>query len=454
MTRSWLQTNSSVRIEYSLGQHNKDETAVTTNIFEDALGRARQCGERAGVSGDVIESLMHPMTTLRVTLPVRMDDGSTRYFTGYRCRYNSKLGPTKGGIRFHPDVSADEVQALALWMTIKCAVVGLPYGGAKGGVIVDPKELSPLELERLSRAYVRGVADFIGPKVDIPAPDAYTNERIMGWMLDEYEAIKRIKAPGVITGKPIRLGGSLGRSDATGRGAFMCVSELAKREKLEPGVTTVAVQGFGNGGYHVARLLQEAGYKIVALSDSKGGIYSPDGFDVASIYEEKQRSRRVRAVYCDQSVCELVDHEAISNDELLKLDVDILIPAALEGVISEKNAAAINAKYIVEVANGPIRSDADSIIEDKGILVIPDVLANAGGVTVSYFEWVQNQQGYSWTLEEVHSRLQQFMSKAFSDVWAFADEHKFTMRNAAYAVALRRIGEAVEAHGTRDYFSN
>jgi glutamate dehydrogenase (NADP+) len=298
------------------------------------------------------------------------------------------------------------------------------------------------------------VADFIGPRVDIPAPDAYTNARIMGWMMDEYEAIKRIKAPGVITGKPVRLGGSLGRDDATGRGAFMCVCELAKRNDFEPGATTVAVQGFGNGGYHVARLLQEAGYTIVALSDSKGGIYAADGFDVASIYEEKQRSRRVRAVYCDQSVCEIVDHDAITNDELLELDVDILIPAALEGVITEKNAAEVKAKYIVEVANGPIRSDADQVIDDKGIVVVPDVLANAGGVTVSYFEWVQNQQGYSWTLEQVHARLQQFMSKAFSDVWDFADENQFTLRNAAYAVALRRIGEAVEAHGTRDYFSN
>lgn len=427
---------------------------MTNEIFEDALVRARRYGESAGVSHDVIESLMHPETTLRVTLPVRMDDGSTRYFAGFRCRYNSTLGPTKGGVRFHPEVSAQEVQALALWMTIKCAVVGLPFGGAKGGVIVDPKDLSPMELERLSRAYVRAVADFIGPQVDIPAPDVYTNARIMGWMMDEYEAIKRIKAPGVITGKPVWLGGSLGRDESTGRGAFMCVCELAARKKLDPAKTTVAVQGFGNAGYHVARLLQDAGYKIVALSDSKGGIYSPDGFDVRSIYEEKQRSRLVRAVYCEQSVCEIVDHEAISNEALLELDVDILIPAALEGVITKENASAIKARYIVEVANGPILSDADSIIEDRSIVVVPDVLANAGGVTVSYFEWVQNLQGYSWTLEKVQTRLQHFMSTAFSDVWNLAEERNFDLRNAAYAVAIQRIGEAVEAHGTRDYFSN
>jgi glutamate dehydrogenase (NADP+) len=427
---------------------------MTDSIFEDALVRARQYGELAGVSSEVVESLMHPNSTLRVTLPIRMDDGSTRHFTGYRCRYNSTLGPTKGGIRFHPGVSPEEVQALALWMTIKCSVAGLPYGGGKGGVIVDPKDLSPMELERLSRAYVRAVADFIGPHVDIPAPDVYTNARIMGWMLDEYEAIKRVKAPGVITGKPIRLGGSLGRDDATGRGAYLCIRELAKKRDLDPAKTTVAVQGFGNSGFHVARLLQDAGYKIVAISDSKGGIYSPKGFDVASIHEEKQRTRVVRAVYCEQSVCEIVEHDAITNEDLLELDVDILVPAALEGVITEKNAHAVKAKYIVEVANGPILSDADPIIENNGIEVIPDVLANAGGVTVSYFEWVQNQQGYSWTLEEVHSRLEEIMTEAFNRVWDLAEVRAFSLRSAAYAVAIRRIGEAVEAHGTRDYFSS
>jgi len=427
---------------------------MSDSIFEDALNRVRQYGESAEVSGDVIESLMHPHSMLRATLPVRMDDGATRYFKGYRCRYNKTLGPTKGGIRFHPDVSLEEVQALALWMTIKCAVVGLPYGGGKGGVIVDPKELSPMELERLSRAYVRAMADFIGPHVDIPAPDVYTNARIMGWMMDEYEAIKRIKAPGVITGKPVRLGGSLGRDDATGRGAYLCVVELSKKRKLDPSKTTVAVQGFGNGGYHVARLLQDAGYKIVAISDSKGAIYSSVGFDVASIHEEKQRTRRVRAVYCHQSICELIEHDAISNDELLELDVDILIPAALEGVITERNAANIKARFIIEVANGPILSEADPILQEKGIEVVPDVLANAGGVTVSYFEWVQNLQGFSWTLDEVHTRLTAIMTNAFNDIWDLAEERGLTLRSAAYAGAIRRIGEALEAHGTRDYFSS
>lgn len=427
---------------------------MTDNVFEDALTRIRASASTAGVSEEVIESLMHPMALLRASLPVRMDDGSMRYFTGYRCRYNSALGPTKGGIRFHPGVNRDEIQALALWMTIKCAVVGLPYGGGKGGVIVDPKLLSPMELERLSRAYIRAMADVVGPQTDIPAPDVYTNARIMGWMLDEYEAIKRTKAPAVITGKPVSLGGSLGRDDATGRGASICVRELARREKLVPGETTVAVQGFGNGGYHVARLLQEAGYRVVAISDSKGGIYSSRGFDVESIYKVKQQSRQVRAVYCDGSVCELVEHENITNEELLTLDVDILIPAALEGQITEKNAADVRARYIVEVANGPLTSAADEILDKRGTTIVPDVLANAGGVTVSYFEWAQNLQGWSWELEEIHKRLDLVMSKAFSTIWDFAAENSLSLRSAAYATAVRRISEAVEAHGTRDYFSH
>ena len=427
---------------------------MTNSVFEDALVRVRDYGQKADVSDEVIDSLMHANTILEAALAVRMDDGSTQYFTGYRCRYNSTLGPTKGGIRFHPNVSREEVQALALWMTIKCAVVGLPYGGGKGGVIVDPKVLSPMELERLSRAYMRAMADVIGPHTDIPAPDVYTNARIMGWMMDEYEAIKRIKSPAVITGKPVRLGGSLGRDDATGRGAYLCAMELAKRRKFDLEKTTVAVQGFGNGGYHVARLLQDAGCRVVAISDSKGGIYSADGFDVASIFEEKQRSRRVRAVYCEQSVCEIVKHDVISNEDLLCLDVDILIPAALEGVITEKNAASIRARYIIEVANGPIMSDADRTLEENGTVVIPDVLANAGGVTVSYFEWVQNLQGFKWTLDEVHTRLQEIITTAFDEIWNLSSERNISMRNAAYALAIQRIGEAVEAHGTRDYFGN
>ena len=423
------------------------------NVFEDAVARVERIAADAGISGEVVDALRYPKAVLTATLPVRMDDGSTRRFVGYRCRYNDALGPTKGGIRYHPGVTVEEVQALALWMTIKCALVGLPYGGGKGGVVVDPKQLSRLEIERLSRAYMRAMADFIGPQVDIPAPDVYTNARIMGWMADEYEAIKRLKAPGVITGKPVHAGGSLGREEATGRGAFLAIQELAKRRSLEPGKTRVAVQGFGNAGYHVARLLHAAGYPIVAVSDSKGGIFSSEGFDIESLYQNKQDTRKLQGVYCDGSVCELVDHDRISNEELLELDVEILVPAALEGVIGPHNAARIRAPIIAEVANGPTIGAADPMLREAGKDVLPDVLTNAGGVTVSYFEWVQNRQGYPWSLEEVRSRLGDVMSSAFDAIWTLHLEQDISLRDAAYRLALRRIAEVMESQGTREYFA-
>ncbi len=424
------------------------------DVFQDALTRIRALGEDAGIMPDVVESLLHPVVTLETTLPVRMDDGAMRYFRGFRCHYNDVLGPTKGGIRYHPQVTRAEVQALALWMTIKCAVLGLPFGGAKGGVVVQPKELSPMELERLSRAYMRSMADFIGPDTDIPAPDIYTNSMVMGWMADEYEAIKRVRAPAVITGKPIPLGGSQGREEATGRGAYLCIRELAARHDWQPGKTRVAIQGFGNAAYHVARLLQQDGYNIVAISDSKGGIYSEKGFNIESLWEEKQSSKKVRAVYCEQSVCQLVEHKEISNDELLALDVDLLIPAALEGVIGLHNCDSIQARTIVEVANGPIRSEAEAGLVERGLTIVPDVLVNAGGVTVSYFEWVQNRSGYPWSLEKVREELETLMTAAFNETLHIAETEQRSLRNAAYVLALRRIGEAVKAHGTKEYFQN
>jgi glutamate dehydrogenase (NADP+) len=296
------------------------------------------------------------------------------------------------------------------------------------------------------------MSDIVGPEHDIPAPDVYTNARIMGWMVDEYQAIRRIKAPGVITGKPISLGGSPGREEATGRGAFIAIQELAKRRGLDPPATRVAIQGFGNAGYHVARLLERADYKIVAVSDSKGGIFSEKGFDVESLHRHKQDTRELRGVYCVGSVCELVEHDKISNEEVLELDVEMLIPAALGGVISEANAERIKAPIIVEVANGPIVGEVDRILEEMGILVLPDVLANAGGVTVSYFEWVQNRQGYGWRLEEVRSRLEEMLTAAFAEIWRVHQNERRSMRAATYAVAMRRIAIAVEAGGTREYF--
>ncbi len=423
------------------------------HVFDDAVARVERIGKEAGVAPEVIDALRQPKAVLMADLPIRMDDGSTRHFVGFRCRFNDALGPTKGGIRFHPGVTQEEVKALALWMTIKCAVVGIPYGGGKGGVIIDPKQLSPMELERLSRAYMRAMADFIGPAVDIPAPDVYTNARIMGWMADEYEAIKRVKSPAVITGKPIALGGSLGRDEATGRGAFIVIQEFAKQKGIVPEETRVALQGFGNAGYHVAHLLDGAGYKIVAVSDSKGGIFSEKGFDVESLYQNKQDTRKLRGVYCDGSICELVEHQTISNEELLELDVDLLIPAALEGVITRENVDRIRAPIIAEVANGPIVGDVDQQLHERGIVVLPDVLTNAGGVTVSYFEWVQNLQGFVWTLDEVRGRLHDILSGAFAEIWSIQQQEGGSLRRAAYTVALRRIAEAIESQGTREYFA-
>ncbi len=424
-----------------------------SNVFEDAVARLRGLGKAAGIAAEVIDALMQPKATLSASLPVRMDDGSTRYFPAFRCRYNDVLGPAKGGIRFHPGVSAAEVKALALWMTIKNACVDLPYGGGKGGVIVDPKQLSRMEIERLSRAYMRAMADFVGPDTDIPAPDVYTNARIMGWMADEYQAIVRRKAPAVITGKPLGLGGSKGRSEATGRGAFHVVEQYAEHTGLDRKSTTVALQGFGNAGYHVARLMQQAGYRIVAISDSKGAIYKQDGFDVESVYKVKQESRQLKGVYCEGSVCEIVDHETLTNAELLELEVDILVPAALEDVITEKNAGAIKAKTILEVANGPTTLAAEQILAEREVDVLPDVLVNAGGVTVSYFEWVQNRQGYPWTLETVRERLEAQMESAFCAVAEARETDASTWRAAAYSVALRRIAAGIEMQGTREYFS-
>ena len=424
-----------------------------TNIFEDAIRRLDRAFQYAEIDQEAVERLKHPKQILEVSIPVRMDDGSLRVFTGFRVRHDDTRGPTKGGIRYHPDVNLAEVKALAFWMTFKCAVAGLPYGGAKGGVIVNPKELSRMELERLTRGFIEQIADFIGPETDVPAPDVYTNAMIMGWMMDEYSKIHRRRTPAVVTGKPIPLGGSLGRDDATGRGAYHCIKELEQKRGWKPEEIRVAVQGFGNAGQHVARLLQADGYRVLAVSDSRGGIYKSDGFDIPSLIHVKNESRKLAAVYCEESVCEVVEADTITNEQLLELDVDLLIPAALENQITKENADRIQAPVIVEVANGPITGDADQILNEKAKLVVPDILANAGGVTVSYFEWVQNKGGYYWTVDEVHSRLHEIMSREFNAVYDFMEQKGIDMRTAAYAIALNRIGEAIAAQGTVRYFA-
>ena len=424
------------------------------NIFEDAIKRLDEAFKYAEIDQEALELLKHPKMIIQVSIPVRMDDGSLRVFDGYRVRHDDTRGPGKGGIRFHHNVNLSEVKALAFWMTCKCAVVGLPFGGGKGGVIVNPKELSRMELERLSRGFIRQIADFIGPEIDVPAPDVYTNAMIMGWMMDEYSKIVRQRTPAVITGKPIPLGGSLGRDDATGRGAYYCLKELENKRGWNPAKIRVAVQGFGNAGQHISRLLHEDGYKVVAVSDSKGGIYKSEGFDIPSLIYTKNETRQLRAVYCDGSVCEAVDADSISNEELLELDVDVLIPAALENQITKDNADKIKASTIVEVANGPTTSDADEALKLKETLIIPDILANAGGVTVSYFEWVQNKAGYYWSAEEVNSKLQAIMAKEFNKVYDLMEAKRIDMRTAAYAHSLSRIGEAIESQGTKSYFGN
>lgn len=427
-------------------------------LFEKSLTRLERAARHCDVHGETIERLRHPMATLQVSIPIRMDDGSLRVFEGYRVRHNDVLGPTKGGLRYHPRVDLGEVKSLAFWMTCKCAAVGLPFGGAKGGISVNPKELSRLELERLSRGLIQRIAGCIGPDTDIPAPDVYTNSTIMGWMMDEYSRIHGRKIPAVITGKPLPLGGSLGRDDATGRGAYYCIKELERLRGWKPSETRVAVQGFGNAGQHVARLLHQDGYRVVAVSDSHGAAFRAQGLDIPRVIAKKNSSRSLSGIYCECSVChcehcENAGTEKISNEELLELEVDILIPAALENQITEANAGRIKAPMIVEVANGPVSPEADEILNGRGAMIVPDILANAGGVTVSYFEWLQNRAGSVWTEEEVHRRLHKTMTEAFGAIHGRMNGSEMDFRDAAYVHALERINAGVAAQGTYSYFN-
>lgn len=426
------------------------------DLFNMALVRLERAAQHCQINKETIEQLRHPLAIIQVSVPVRMDDGSLRVFEGYRVRHNDILGPTKGGLRYHPQVDIGEVKALGFWMTCKCATVGIPFGGAKGGVSVNPKELSRLELERLSRGFIRQLDGFVGPDRDIPAPDVYTNATVMGWMADEYSKIHRQKVTAVVTGKPVPLGGSLGREDATGRGAYYCIKEIEKAKRWNSGDIRVAVQGFGNAGQRVAHLLYEDGYCVVAVSDSQGAIYRPHGLDIPMVVEGKNRKRNLSGMYSECSVCHC-EHEGarqLSNQQLLELDVDILIPAALENQITQANADRIKAPIIIEVANGPTTPEADGILNGKGCMVVPDILANAGGVTVSYFEWLQNRAGIYWAEDEVHQRLETIMSQAFSSVHSKISELNIDFRTAAYVRALERINAAVEAQGTYSYFSS
>jgi len=409
------------------------------SLFESGQAQLDEVAGILNLEPGIHAILREPMRELHVSIPVRMDNGNVKVFKGFRIHYNDALGPCKGGIRFHPDETIDTIKSLAAWMTWKCAVAGIPLGGAKGGVICNTKEMSPGEVERLSRGYIDAIWQFIGPERDIPAPDVYTNPQIMAWMMDEYSKLKGFNCPEVITGKPIALGGSLGRGGATARGAMFTIIKAAKHLNVDLATATVAVQGYGNAGSYIAILMNDIlGSKIVAVSDSKRGIYNRQGLDPHKVFQYKTQTG---------SVVNFADAENISNEELLELDVTVLCPSALENVITRENASKIKAKVVAALANGPITPEADEILVDKGVFVIPDFLCNAGGVIVSYFERVQNAYNYYWDEEEVHERLSKKITKAFQDVLSESLKRKVSMRIAAYIVAVARVAEAMRLRG-------
>jgi glutamate dehydrogenase (NAD(P)+) len=409
------------------------------NPFEIAQRQLDEAAEILKLEPGIHALLREPLRELHVILPVKMDDGSVKVFKGFRVQYNDARGPTKGGIRFHPAETIDTVRALAAWMTWKTAVVDIPLGGGKGGIICNPKEMSPAELERLSRAYIRQVGRILGEEVDVPAPDVYTNPQIMAWMMDEYSFIRGYNVPGVITGKPIPLGGSAGRGDATARGGMFCTREAGKVLGIELKGATTAIQGYGNAGQFAHLLGEELlGLKVVAVSDSRGGILNPDGLEAKAVMEHKNSTGAVKG---------FPGTKEITNEELLELDVTVLVPAALENQIGDWNAASIKAKIVAELANGPTTPEADEILYKNGVYVIPDFLCNAGGVTVSYFEQVQNAYDYYWDEKAVHERLDQKMTAAFHAVHEMAQRHKVHNRLAAYLVAVNRVAEVVRLRG-------
>lgn len=401
--------------------------------FKNALEQLHKVVKLIKLEDWILEKLSRPERFVEVSFAVKMDDGSIKAFTGYRSQYNSALGPYKGGIRFSPDVNESEVKALSAWMTWKCAIAGIPYGGGKGGVIVDTKKLSESELERLSRAYIRAIYEIIGPEKDIPAPDMYTTPLVMAWMVDEYSKLVGKKTPAVITGKPLNKGGSQGRTEATGYGGGYILEELAKLKKLKPANTTIAVQGFGNVGYYFAEYAQSKGFKVVAISDSKGGIFNNKGIDVKKALGYKEKNDTLKG---------FGKLDYISNKKLLELEADVLAPAAIENVITKENARRIKAKYIIELANGPTTPEADELLHKKKILSIPDVLANSGGVTVSYFEWVQNRKKEKWTKEKVLRKLKTIITKAFKESLTSMKKYKVDMRMGVYALAVGKVAES------------
>jgi glutamate dehydrogenase/leucine dehydrogenase len=414
------------------------ELTETLNAFEIAQKQFADAADILGLDEGVRKKLRTPERCLTVAIPTRMDDGRLEVFIGHRVQHNTTRGPSKGGIRYHPNVTLDEVKALASWMTWKCATVGIPYGGAKGGITCSPKDMSQGELERMTRRFASEISIIIGPEKDIPAPDVYTNAQTMAWIMDTYSMNKGYAVPGVVTGKPLALGGSLGRNEATAQGCVYIIEEAAKKLGIDLKTSTAVIQGYGNAGSIAAYLLHDLGVKIIAVSDSRGGILNTQGFDPRKVLEFKNQTG---------SVVGFPGTDSISNEEILTLKCDILVPAALENCITLKNAAKINAKIVAEAANGPTTPGADEILYDRKIVVLPDILANAGGVTVSYFEWVQNVQELYWDIEDVNSRLKKIMTRSFNEVWAIHKDKKVNMRKAAYVLAVGRVAEAFKLRG-------
>lgn len=411
--------------------------AENLNLFTSTQTIIKEALQKLGYDEAMYELLKEPLRMLQVRIPVRMDDGTVTVFTGYRAQHNDAVGPTKGGVRFHPNVTEEEVKALSMWMTLKAGIVDLPYGGGKGGVICDPRQMSMGELERLSRGYVRATSQIVGPTKDIPAPDVFTNAQIMAWMMDEYSRMDEFNSPGFITGKPIVLGGSQGRDRATAQGVTIVIEQAAKRRDLEIKGARVVIQGFGNAGSFLAKFMNDLGAKVVGISDANGALYDPEGLDIDYLLDRRDSFGTVTNLF----------ENTITNEELLELECDILVPAAIENQITAENAHNIKANIVVEAANGPTTSEATKILTERGILLVPDVLASAGGVTVSYFEWVQNNQGYYWTEEEVNEKLYKKMVEAFDNIYNVAMSRKIDMRLAAYMVGVRKTAEASRFRG-------
>jgi glutamate dehydrogenase (NAD(P)+) len=408
------------------------------NPFEIAREQLRLVAEAFDIDQNLVNVLQECKKAVEVAIPVSMDDGSTEVFTGYRVVHNIARGPSKGGIRYHPDVTLDEVKSLAMWMTWKCALAGIPFGGAKGGVVCNPKQMSEHELQRMTRRFTSEIINLIGPEVDIPAPDVGTDGRVMAWMFDTYSMNKGHSVLGVVTGKPLTIGGSLGREEATARGALYVTRDAIAKQGRSLADQRIAVQGFGNVGSYFAKFVAEDGARVVAISDSTTALYNPNGIDVQAAFAQKRETRSLEG---------LKGAEEITNEELLLVDCDILAPCALEQVITEENASQIKARMIVEGANGPITPSADVILDDMGVVVLPDVLANAGGVIVSYFEWVQGLQEYFWKEAEVNAKLNDIVTKAFDATWATMEERNMSMRHASYGLAVQRVAEATTTRG-------